>query len=73
MAQIANRPASKFAPKKELEAVAISVPARSSLLLFAGYAWLTLNFAYSAGQRTGCFQKISRRAGFAGLGRANWR
>ena len=31
------------------------------LVLFAGYTWATLNFAYSTGQRTGYVQKISRR------------
>jgi hypothetical protein len=31
------------------------------LLLLAGYTWLTLNFAYSNGERTGYLQKISRR------------
>ena len=31
------------------------------LLLFAGYTWLTLNFAYAVGERSGYIQKISRR------------
>ena len=30
-------------------------------VLFAGYTWLTLNFAYSTGQRSGYVQKISRK------------
>jgi len=29
--------------------------------LFAGYTWLTLNFVYSTGQRSGYVQKISRK------------
>ena len=30
-------------------------------LLFAGYTWLTLRFAYSSGERSGYVQKISRK------------
>jgi hypothetical protein len=29
--------------------------------LFAAYTWITLNFAYSTGERTGYVQKISRK------------
>jgi hypothetical protein len=29
--------------------------------LFAAYTWVTLNFAYSSGERAGYVQKISRR------------
>jgi hypothetical protein len=31
------------------------------VLLFAGYTWLTLNFAYASGERSGYIQKISRK------------
>jgi hypothetical protein len=31
------------------------------LLLFAGWAWITLSFAYSTGERAGFAQKISQR------------
>jgi hypothetical protein len=31
------------------------------LLLFAGYTWLTLNFSYAVGERSGYIQKISKR------------
>jgi hypothetical protein len=31
------------------------------ILLFAGYTWLTLNYAYATGERTGYVQKISRK------------
>ena len=30
-------------------------------LVLSGYTWLTLNFAYSTGQRSGYVQKISRK------------
>jgi hypothetical protein len=30
-------------------------------LLFAAYTWVTLNFAYSSGERSGYIQKISRK------------
>ena len=29
--------------------------------LFAGYAWVTLHYAYSSGERAGYVQKISRK------------
>jgi len=31
------------------------------VLLFAGYTWFTLHFAYATGERTGYVQKISRK------------
>jgi hypothetical protein len=30
-------------------------------LIFAGYTWLTLHYAYSTGERSGYIQKISRK------------
>ena len=30
-------------------------------LLFAGYAWVTLNFAYASGERAGYIQKMSKK------------
>jgi hypothetical protein len=30
-------------------------------LLFSGYTWLTLHYAYSTGQRSGYIQKVSKK------------
>jgi hypothetical protein len=36
----------------------------AALLIFAAYAWLTLNWSYSQGQRAGMVQKFSKRGWF---------
>ena len=42
-------------------------------LIFGAWAWVTLNYSYSKGDRAGYVQKISERAGSAKRGRASSR
>ncbi len=62
MSRIAEPPATNVAGRKrrwklKLILFLLVLPA----VVFAGYTWMTLHYAYSSGQRTGYVQKISRK------------
>jgi hypothetical protein len=60
MARIVEAPGVKVRKKKNWKLrllVLFALPA----VLFAGYTWLTLHYAYSSGERFGYIQKISKK------------
>jgi hypothetical protein len=61
MARIVATPGAKVHKKRNWKLRLVLLLVVLPALLLAGYTWLTLNYAYSTGQRSGYVQKISKR------------
>lgn len=61
MARIVEAPGAKVHKKRNRTFRLILFLIVFPALLFSGYTWLTLHYAYSTGQRSGYIQKISKK------------